>query len=59
MIAIVKRNSQIILFVLMMILLMVLAYWISERLIQHLDTKIPHLGAMMNASHQMNLLRKV
>jgi hypothetical protein len=44
MIEVVKRNSHLIMFVLMMILLMVLAYWISERLIQHLDQTIPHLG---------------
>jgi len=43
MIAIVKRNSHVIMFVLIMILLILLAYWISERLIQHIDHQVPQL----------------
>ena len=40
----VKKNLNLILFVLMMLLLVVLAYWISERLINHLDEKVPGIG---------------
>jgi len=40
----VKKNLNLILFVLMMILMIVLAYWISERLINHLDKQVPEIG---------------
>jgi len=39
-----KKNLNLILFVLMMILLIVLAYWISERLMNHLDQQVPGIG---------------
>jgi len=38
-----KKNLNLILFVLMMILLIFLAYWISERVISHLDQQVPFL----------------
>ena len=44
MVATVKKNLNLILFVLMMILLIVLAYWISERVMSHLDQQVPGIG---------------
>ena len=44
MVVAVKKNLNLILFVLMMILLIVLAYWISERVISHLDQQVPGIG---------------
>ena len=46
MVFIVKKNLNLILFVLMMILLVCLAYWISERLINHLDQQVPGIGIL-------------
>ena len=40
----VKKNLNLILFVVMMIILVCLAYWISERLINHLDQQVPGIG---------------
>ena len=44
MVVTVKKNLNLILFVLMMVLLIVLAYWISERVISHLDQQVPGIG---------------
>jgi len=40
MILLLKKNKNAILFIMVMLLMIVLAYWVAERLIQHLDSKI-------------------
>jgi hypothetical protein len=44
MVIVMKKYFNMILFLVVIILMIVLAIWISNRLIQHLDQKIPNLG---------------
>ena len=40
----IRKYFSLILIVMVMILLIVLAIWVSNRLIQHLDQKLPDVG---------------
>jgi len=44
MVIVMKKYFSMILFLVVIILMIVLAIWISNRLIQHLDQKIPNVG---------------
>jgi len=44
MVAMIKKYFTLIMFLMMMMLLIILSIWISNRLIRHLDQKIPDLG---------------
>jgi len=50
MVIVMKKYFNMILFLVVIILMIVLAIWISNRLIQHLDQKIPNLG--MSGPHE-------
>lgn len=44
MIIVMKKYFNMILFLLIILLMIVLAIWVSNRLIRHLDQKIPNVG---------------
>jgi flagellar biogenesis protein FliO len=54
----VKKNLNLILFVLMMILLIILAYWISERMISHLDRQVPGIGIVNRQSSVVSVVNR-